>query len=201
MPHYRDVAAFDARASHYDSGLSGGLHHQVCDRTAHLAILAAARPNRVLDVGCGTGHLLRKLASHYKDAEEFVGIDASPRMVEVATSLATDQRLRYVVGVAEQLPFPDGGIDLIVSTTSFDHWSDQQAGLVECARVLSPGGHLVLVDMFSWWLTPTLVASRRGKARTKQRANGLLVQAGFNNPEWHNVYPMIFKAVTVIKPV
>jgi ubiquinone/menaquinone biosynthesis C-methylase UbiE len=201
MPHHRDVAAFDARASHYDSGLSGKVHHAICDRTAQLAILAAATPNRVLDVGCGTGHLLRTLASHYKDAEELVGIDASPRMVEVATSLATDARLRYVVGVAEQLPFPDGGIDLIVSSTSFDHWSDQQAGIVECARVLSPGGHLVLVDMFAWWLTPTLVASRRDKARTEQRANRLLARAGFNDPEWHSVYPLMFKGVTVMKPL
>lgn len=45
--------------------------------------------------------------------------------------------------------------DLIVSTTSFDHWSDRQAGLVECARVLRPGGRLVLVDELSRWLVPT----------------------------------------------
>jgi ubiquinone/menaquinone biosynthesis C-methylase UbiE len=42
-----------------------------------------------------------------------------------------------------------GSFDLVVSVTSFDHWSDQQAGLAECHRVLVPGGRLVLVDQFS----------------------------------------------------
>ena len=51
-----------------------------------------------------------------------------------------------------------------MSTTSFDHWSDQQAGLRECARVLVPGGRLMLVDLFSLWLAPTLTGGRRGKA-------------------------------------
>jgi ubiquinone/menaquinone biosynthesis C-methylase UbiE len=46
--------------------------------------------------------------------------------------------LTFSVGVAEELGYPGGTFDLIVSTTSFDHWDDQQAGLVECARVLLP---------------------------------------------------------------
>jgi SAM-dependent methyltransferase len=50
-------------------------------------------------------------------------------------------RLRQLV---EVLPFPEGSFDLVVSTTSFDHWADQRAGLRECARVLAPGGWLVL---------------------------------------------------------
>jgi len=100
----------------------------------------------------------------------------------------------------EQLPYPDGAIDLVVSTTSFDHWSDQQAGLTECARVLRPGGNLVLVDQFSCWLLPTLLTARRGKARTKRRANRLLLRAGFERPEWHNLYTVIIKAVIATKP-
>ena len=86
--------------------------------------------------------------------------------------------------------------DLIVSTTSFDHWSDQQRGLSECRRVLSAAGHLVLVDQFSNWLRPTLVGSRRARARTPKRAEGLLVAAGFGAPVWHDVYAVIIKAVT-----
>ena len=70
-------------------------------------------------------------------------------MIEVSTESAHDDRLSFSVGVAEQLPYPDGTFDLVVSSTSFDHWSDQQTGLRECARVLRPGGRLVLVDQFS----------------------------------------------------
>jgi SAM-dependent methyltransferase len=61
-------------------------------------------------------------------------------------------------------PWPAATFDLVVSTTSFDHWADQQAGLAECARVLAPGGCLVLADLFSALLLPTLLAGRRGKA-------------------------------------
>lgn len=196
----RDVAAFDDRADRYDHGWRGLLHHQISDRTADLVIASVESPNRVLDVGCGTGYLIGVLASHYRDAGELTGIDAAHRMIEVANSLAHDTRLTFSVGVAEQLPYPDGAIDLVVSTTSFDHWSDQQAGLTECARVLRPGGNLVLVDQFSCWLLPTLLTVRRGKARTKRGADRLLLRAGFERPQWHNLYAVIIKAVIATKP-
>ncbi|MBV9088906.1 MAG: class I SAM-dependent methyltransferase [Mycobacteriaceae bacterium] len=197
---YRDLAAFDDRADRYDHGWRGRLHHEISNRTADLVIARAASPNRVLDLGCGTGYLLRVLAGHYPDAEEFMGVDAAPRMIEVANSVAHDIRLTFSFGVAEQLSCQDGVIDLIVSTTSFDHWSDQQAGLIECARILRPGGSLVLVDQFSCWFLPTRLMSRRGKARTKRRANRLLLRAGFQRPEWHNLYAAIIKAVIATKP-
>jgi ubiquinone/menaquinone biosynthesis C-methylase UbiE len=151
-------------------------------------------------VGCGTGYLLHALAHHYRDAEELAGVDAAPRMIDVADRRNKDNRLKFTVGVAEHLPYPDGAIDLVVTTTSFDHWSDQQAGLTECARVVRPGGHLVLVDQFSWWLIPTLATRRRGKARTRRLANRLLLRAGFANLRWHNLYAGIIKAVVATKP-
>ncbi|MBW0014552.1 class I SAM-dependent methyltransferase [Mycobacterium sp.] len=189
------MAAFDDRARRYDHGWRGYLHHEISSRAADLVIANVRSPKRVLDLGCGSGYLLRVLAGHYPDATEFIGVDAAPRMVEVANSLAHDPRLTFAVGVAEQLPYPDGGIDLIVSTTSFDHWTDQQAGLIECARVLRPGARLVLVDQFSRLLLPTLLTSRRGKARTKRRADRLLLRAGFQHPEWHHLYAAIIKGV------
>ena len=60
-------------------------------------------------------------------------------MIEVASESVDDNRLKFSAALAEHLPFPDGTFDLVVSTTSFDHWSDQEAGLRECARVLTPG--------------------------------------------------------------
>jgi hypothetical protein len=60
------------------------------------------------------------------------------------------------------------------------------------------GGCLVLADLFSAWLLPTLVTGRRGKARTKQRATRLLTTAGFRFLEWHHFYPFI-QAVTATK--
>jgi ubiquinone/menaquinone biosynthesis C-methylase UbiE len=196
VPPDRDLAAFEARATRYERGWLGRLHHDIADRTADLALATQPHPQRVLDVGCGTGYLLRSLASRCPDARELAGIDPAPSMIRAATVSARDDSLKLSVGVAEQLPYSSGTFDLVVSSTSFDHWSDQQAGLCECARVLQPEGHLVLVDQFSFWLAPTLLASRRGKARTKRRASGLLATAGFQTLVWHDLYAVIIKAVT-----
>lgn len=200
MPPYRDVAAYNDRAGEYDVGSRGRMHHQISERTASLAVATVPTPNRVLDLGCGTGYLLRMLAGRYPDAERLVGIDAAPEMVRAATAATRDGRLTFSVGVAEQIGHPDDTFDLIVSTTSFDHWSDQQAGLDECARVLRPGGRLVLVDQFSWMLLPTMLTSRRGKARTRRRATRLLRSAGFDSPHWHRLYAVIINGVTATKP-
>ena len=172
------------------------MHHDIASRAAELAVSVDAAPRRVLDVGCGTGYLLRLLAARYPQAADLAGIDAAPSMIEASDRAADDRRLRFTVGTAERLPYPDDAFDLVVSTTSFDHWADQLAGLRECARVLAPGGHLVLADQFSPLLLPTLLSGRRGKARTKRRASQLLGAAGFEGLAWHNLYEVIIKAVT-----
>ena len=194
MPPRRDLDAFDARASGYEAGWRGRLHHEIADRTIDLAVSVHPHPRRIIDVGCGTGYLLRSLAERCPGADSLAGVDPAPSMVEVATREAHDARISFTAGVAEHLPFPVGSVDLVVTTTSFDHWSDQAAGLRECARVLVPGGHLVLVDQFSRMLVPTLLVGRRGKARTKRRCTRLLEQARFPSPAWHDLYATLIKA-------
>jgi ubiquinone/menaquinone biosynthesis C-methylase UbiE len=196
VPPHRDVAAFDERAPGYEQGWRGRMHHDIAGRAAELALSVHPAPQRVLDVGCGTGCLLRLLAGRCPQATDLAGIDAAPSMIETAEQAAGDRRLRFTVGAAEHLPYPDDAFDLIVSTTSFDHWADQRTGLGECARVLAPGGHLVLADVFSPLLRPTLLAGRREKARTRRRASRLLNVAGFSGLAWHDLYALIIKAVT-----
>lgn len=203
--------AFDERSAGYEQGWLGRLHHEIADRTAEVALAVAPSPARILDVGCGTGYLLRLLARRCPEAAELAGVDPAPGMIKVAAAPdapdaagapgapgapAGDERLKFSAGVAEQLPYRDGSFDLVVSATSFDHWSDQLTGLRECHRVLVPGGHLVLVDQFSSWLVPTLILSRSGKARTKRRAGRLVEAAGFGSVAWHGVYAVIINAVT-----
>ena len=65
MPPHRDVAAFERRAARYEAGWLGRLHHQVADQTAALTRSVSPAPARVLDVGCGTGYLLRLLAAQW----------------------------------------------------------------------------------------------------------------------------------------
>jgi ubiquinone/menaquinone biosynthesis C-methylase UbiE len=63
MARDRDVAAFGERAQGYDEGWRGQMHHQIADRTADLALTCVPAPSRILDVGCGTGYLLGRLAA------------------------------------------------------------------------------------------------------------------------------------------
>lgn len=199
MPYDRDVQAFDARAASYESGRHGRLHKEISDRVVELALSRVPAPRCVLDVGCGTGYALRLLAARLPQAREFLGVDAAPKMVEAARSASCDKRLNFVRGTAEQLPTGDGAYDLVVSTTSFDHWADQGAGVRECARALAPGGTLVLTDQFSTLLWLTMLGSRRGKARTRSRATRLITAAGLREPRWHPCYAVIIQSVTAVK--
>lgn len=194
----RDVAAFDRRAQGYETGWRGRLHAEITSRTAALAERTAGNPSRILDIGCGTGQLLRRLATSFPDAEELRGIDPAPSMTAMAAAAADDRRLRFDTGVAEQLPYPDARFGLVVSTASFDHWADQQAGLREAARVLAGKGQLLLVDLFSPLLAPTLINDRRDKARTRRRVDRLLEQAGFTSASWDKLYTPIINAVVAV---
>ena len=199
MVSHRDIEAFHERAEGYDNGWRGRLHHEIADRTIALALAkVSAPPMRVLDIGCGTGYLLRRLAARCAQTAELAGVDPAPAMIEVAKAVSRDERLSFSLGVAEHLPYADDVFDLVVSTTSFDHWSNQAAGLTECARVMRSGGLLVLVDQFSAFLLPTLLF-RPGKARTKRRATALLVNAGFGSPERRDLYAVIIRAVMATK--
>jgi ubiquinone/menaquinone biosynthesis C-methylase UbiE len=199
VPRKRDVQAFNDRAGEYEGGWLGRMHHDIAVRTADVAVGFGDAPRRVLDVGCGTGLLLRLLAVRLPRAEELVGIDAASGMIDVAESKADDPRLSFCNGVAEHLPFPDESFGLVVSTTSFDHWTNQSAGLHECARVLAPNGQLVLTDLFSVLLVPTLIAGRQSRARTKHRAEALLKAAGFRESIWQRSYSLIIGTVAASK--
>ena len=131
MARDRDVAAFGERARGYDLGWRGRMHHQIADRTADLALTCVRAPRRILDVGCGTGYLLARLAARAPQAEALAGIDAAPAMIRAGQGRAIDDRLRFVAGTAERLPWLAATFDLVVSTTSFDHWADQRAGLAQ----------------------------------------------------------------------
>ncbi len=104
------------------------MYHQIADRTADLARTCVPAPRRMLDVGCGTGYLLGRLAARAPQAEVVARIDAAPAMIEVARAAAADDRLRFVAGTAEWLPWPAATFDLAVSMTSFNHWADLISG-------------------------------------------------------------------------
>jgi ubiquinone/menaquinone biosynthesis C-methylase UbiE len=193
----RDVTAFDERAPRYDQGWLGRFHHDVVKRTVDVALLSQPDPRRILDVGCGTGYLLRVFAERCPQAVKLAGVDPAAAMIEQAGLAASDPRVAFTVGSAEHLPYPDHQFDVVLSTTSFDHWGDQRTGLAECTRVLSANGYLIIADLFSPLLIPSLMRSRKDKARTKARASRLLASAGLRMIAWEDVGPLIRALVAV----
>lgn len=98
----------------------------------------------ILDVGCGTGRLLRAIKQRWPNVQ-LIGVDAAEGMVEIAQQLTPGAV--FHVGRAEVLPLPDASMDVVLSTMSFHHWSDQAVGVCEVARVLRPGGRFLLADV------------------------------------------------------
>lgn len=103
----------------------------------------------ILDIGCGTGALSFALATQCGPDAHVTGVDISEGMLRRASAKARQigsNACSFVHGSAELLPLPDSSIDLAVSSSSFHFWGDTNAGLREIARVLKPGGTLLLLD-------------------------------------------------------
>ncbi len=137
---------FGARAGAY---LTSVVHAAGGD-LERLAALARERPGaRVLDLGCGGGHVTFAVAPHVR---EVVAYDLSPEMLEVVAGAARERALANVTtrqGVAERLPFADASFEVVMSRYSAHHWRDFSAGLAEASRVLAPGGVAAFVDSVS----------------------------------------------------
>jgi len=135
--HENDIERFDQWASTYENSW---LQRAFFDR-AHQATLALAagivhQPMSVLDIGCGTGKLLRRAHTYWPEAQ-LIGLDPANGMIEMAKRLTPNAT--FSTGMAEVLPLQDASVELALSTSSFHHWQDQAAVLREIARVLRPG--------------------------------------------------------------
>ncbi len=105
-------------------------------------------PNaRVIDVGCGTGHRVIPIASHFK-VKEYVGIDHSTASLNVARELVEELEFgncRLMEGDIFSLPFPDASFDIVISQGVLHHTSEPYRGFKELVRICRPGG---FVDIF-----------------------------------------------------
>jgi ubiquinone/menaquinone biosynthesis C-methylase UbiE len=139
---------------------------------------------RVLDVGCGTGELLRRLRTKYP-AAVLAGLDPVPQMLAVARDkLGGKEDLR--IGYADSLPWPAAGFDVVVSCNMFHYITHPVEALREMARVIRPGGALVLTDWCDDYIACRLCnlylrLTNRAFYKTYREAEclDLLGQAGF----------------------
>ncbi len=112
---------------------------------------------RILEVGCGTGSLIRTLLHHGADADQIEGIDISPTRARQAKT-STQARIAVADGAA--LPYRDGSFDLVLAFTSFSAMRADDvrtSAALEVLRVLRPGGLAVVYD---FTMNPTNRAAR-----------------------------------------
>src|SRR5215213_8425913 len=139
-------AMFDGIARVYDlmnSLMTAGLHHRWRERAADLAAL---RPGgRALDVACGTGDLAIELARRVGPSGTVVGSDFSEAMLERAR--AKSSGVRWEWANALELPYADGEFDAATVSFGARNFSDLDRGLAEMARVVRPGGRVVVLEI------------------------------------------------------
>jgi SAM-dependent methyltransferase len=121
-----------------------GFPAELIDRLVELDAVQAE--DRALDVGTGTGTLARLLAAHVRSV---LGIDPSAQLLRRAREVeGSPTNVSYEVGVAEETGLPDCSIDLVAAGQCW-HWFDRDLAAAEFARVLVPGGRVVIAH-FDW---------------------------------------------------
>lgn len=163
------------------------------ERRLILDLAGDVRGRSVLDIGCGDGDLAVELS---KRGAHVAGIDASESMIEAAKLRAGRDQVdvEFQVAAAQHLPFPSERFDIVIAVTILCFVEDVAPVFNEMARVLRPGGRLVIGELGKWstwaamrrvrgWLGSPLW--RQGKFRTPKELYALAKQAGLT-PETVN---------------
>jgi ubiquinone/menaquinone biosynthesis C-methylase UbiE len=125
---------YDAVSPHYEQRYA---RNRWDDVESYLLEFVGDPPQRVLEVGCGTGHWLRWLAQHRHRA---VGLDRSRGMLAEAGESG-------ILGTAERLPFGDASFDRVIAVNALHHFPDPQAFIHEAARTLKSPGALLTIGL------------------------------------------------------
>lgn len=131
---------YDAFSAGYDTRRHAG-YHAMLDVMESDLVLRYCAGRHVLDAGCGTGLILNRVESELRSV---VGMDLSMGMLNKAQSRPVSTARRLVQGSLTDLPFADASFDAAYSFKVLAHIPDIQQAVQELARVVRPGGHLIL---------------------------------------------------------
>jgi ubiquinone/menaquinone biosynthesis C-methylase UbiE len=135
---------FNCWAPYYDILFTTPFYQAVHKRMLSYADFPA--DGHVLDLGCGTGKLLKRLGKLYPQLTG-IGLDLSPEMIAQAKAKNIySDRLNFTLGNAEEQPFDDNTFDAVFNTISFLHYPNPEKVLAEVQRVLKSGGKFYLAD-------------------------------------------------------
>ena len=152
-----------------------------------IAALKKSDARRVADIACGTGILAARIAGELHP-DEVYGVDMSDGMLAQGRVRSSD--VQWLKGPAEHLPFEDGSLDAVVTTSAF-HFFDQPAALRDFHRVLAPGGLAAVATLSPRQLLPLhrLSANRLNPAHnpSPEEMRALFNEAGFTVSDQHRV--------------
>jgi ubiquinone/menaquinone biosynthesis C-methylase UbiE len=187
---------YDLHGWFFDTCVFGGKGRELRQRTASLARLQPG--DQVLDVGCGTGTLALDVQRRVGRAGRVVGIDPGQEQIARARAKAArrDVPIEFQIGVIEQLAFPDQTFDVVLSTLMMHHLpaSLKAQGLAEIARVLKPGGRLVIADFKRKQERVGQAARFHAGGSSLPELAALVADAGFAQVEIEELRPTRFSA-------
>lgn len=187
-----DQAGIERLIARLESRAQDSVFASLFDKYA--ARLALPPSARVLEVGCGTGAVLRSLAQRDGFAGKAIGVDQCLPFVEAAGRFAREEkigdRVELRVGDAHNLDFPAATFDIVIAHTLISHVTEPEAVLAEMARVARPGGTLVIFDGDYASLTYGFPDHDFG-----QRMDAALANATFNNPRIMRDLPRLLPAI------
>lgn len=167
-------------------------------RPAHDEVIAQLQnlsARRIADIACGTGILSDRIERELHP-EAVYGVDMSDGML--AEAAAHSSRVQWLKGPAERLPFDDGTLDAVVTTSAF-HFFDQPAALREFHRVLAPGGVVAVTTISPRQPLPLdrLSANRLTPAHNPrpEEMRALFDAAGLTVREQHRVHRPVWTKI------
>jgi ubiquinone/menaquinone biosynthesis C-methylase UbiE len=187
---------YDLHGWLFDTCLFRGKGRELRQKTLTLAELQPG--DQVLDVGCGTGTLAIEAQRRVGSAGRVVGIDPGAEQIARARAKAARRNLpiAFQIGMVEQLAFPDQLFDVVLSTLMMHHLpkSLKAQGLAEIARVLKPGGRLIIADFTRKQERVGLAARFHAGGSSLPELAALVADAGFTQMGLQELRPARFSA-------